>query len=276
MQLLNKPTLAAVATSGSYTDLANQPTLGSLASQSSVNLASQVTGNLPASQVSGLAAVATTGAYASLSGTPTIPSYSVFAGATSGAAGTSGLVPSPSAGQQSGFLRGDGTWASAATAPAGSSGQLQYNTGSAFGGMAGTSWNNTTQVLSIGTLNATSSLGIASTSNSTTRRSYSKRHPDFPDVDPQRNHIPQPLLGCECRKFLNFQQLERELRRRQHWHRGGALQALTTGYNNVGVGYGSLSAVTSGFNNVGLGLRLSLHARQDRRILALEPMRFRV
>ena len=31
-------------------------------------------------------------------------------GATSSAAGTSGLVPAPAAGKQASFLRGDGTW----------------------------------------------------------------------------------------------------------------------------------------------------------------------
>lgn len=36
--------------------------------------------------------------------------YSVMKGATSSAAGTSGLVPQPTAGKQTSFLRGDGTW----------------------------------------------------------------------------------------------------------------------------------------------------------------------
>lgn len=36
--------------------------------------------------------------------------YSVMGAATSGADGTSGLVPAPTAGSQSAFLRGDGTW----------------------------------------------------------------------------------------------------------------------------------------------------------------------
>lgn len=36
--------------------------------------------------------------------------YSVFEGATSSAAGGSGLVPAPAAGKQTSFLRGDGTW----------------------------------------------------------------------------------------------------------------------------------------------------------------------
>ena len=40
--------------------------------------------------------------------------YSVFKGATSSAAGSTGLVPAPATGKQSQFLRGDGTWASPA------------------------------------------------------------------------------------------------------------------------------------------------------------------
>ena len=40
-----------------------------------------------------------------------IASDSVMSGATSSAAGTKGLVPAPAAGNQSKFLRGDGTWA---------------------------------------------------------------------------------------------------------------------------------------------------------------------
>lgn len=36
--------------------------------------------------------------------------YSVFTGATSGAAGTSGLVPAPSSGETSKYLKSDGTW----------------------------------------------------------------------------------------------------------------------------------------------------------------------
>lgn len=37
--------------------------------------------------------------------------YSAFKGATSSAAGGTGLVPAPTAGQQTRYLRGDGTWA---------------------------------------------------------------------------------------------------------------------------------------------------------------------
>ena len=41
----------------------------------------------------------------------TVPSYSTMTGATSSAAGTSGLVPAPAVGKQGAYLRGDGTWA---------------------------------------------------------------------------------------------------------------------------------------------------------------------
>lgn len=41
----------------------------------------------------------------------TVPSYSIMTGATSSASGTSGLVPAPASGNQSSYLRGDGTWA---------------------------------------------------------------------------------------------------------------------------------------------------------------------
>ena len=43
-------------------------------------------------------------------GSDTNTTYSVFKGATSAAAGTSGLVPAPSTGYTSRYLRGDGTW----------------------------------------------------------------------------------------------------------------------------------------------------------------------
>ena len=43
-------------------------------------------------------------------GSDTNTTYAVFKGATSDAAGTSGLVPAPSTGYTSRYLRGDGTW----------------------------------------------------------------------------------------------------------------------------------------------------------------------
>jgi hypothetical protein len=90
-----------------------------------------------ATKIDGLATVATSGNYADLANKPTIPSYSAFTGATSAANGSAGLVPAPAAGNQTLFLRGDGTWASASGGggtPGGSNGQVQFNSAGAFGG----------------------------------------------------------------------------------------------------------------------------------------------
>ena len=42
--------------------------------------------------------------------TPTNTTYSDFTGATSGAAGSAGLVPAPAVGDEDKYLKGDGTW----------------------------------------------------------------------------------------------------------------------------------------------------------------------
>lgn len=60
------------------------------------------------------------------------------------------------------FWRGDGTWAVAATTPGGSSGQLQYNNSSSFGGMSGTSWDDTNRSLTITGATVTTSKPIFS------------------------------------------------------------------------------------------------------------------
>ena len=112
-EILNKPTLAAVATSGSYSDLSNKPTIPSktsdLTNDSNFVTSSELatvattgsyndltnTPTIPAAQVNSdwnstsgvseilnkpsLAAVATSGSYSDLSGTPTIPVNSDFA-----------------------------------------------------------------------------------------------------------------------------------------------------------------------------------------------------
>lgn len=66
----NKPTLATVATSGSYNDLSNKPTIPAAQVNSDWNSASGVSQilNKPT-----LATVATSGAYSDLSGTPDVP-----------------------------------------------------------------------------------------------------------------------------------------------------------------------------------------------------------
>lgn len=146
--------LATVATSGSYNDLSNKPTIPAAQVNSDWNAASGVAQilNKPT-----LAAVATSGSYNDLSNKPTIPTvnngtltvtqngtskgtftansssnetialtdttYSDFAGATSLAAGAAGLVPAPTTSDPDKFLKGDGTWA---TVQAGSSGLVLY------------------------------------------------------------------------------------------------------------------------------------------------------
>lgn len=62
-----------------------------------------------------LATVATSGSYNDLSNKPTIPTIVDMTGATSSAAGAHGYVPAPAAGDNTKFLRGDGTWATGGT-----------------------------------------------------------------------------------------------------------------------------------------------------------------
>jgi hypothetical protein len=86
--ILHKPTLATVATSGSYTDLSNKPTLISTftndagyitAAGAPVQSVAGRTGavTLAASDIYGLAAVATSGSYLDLNHTPVIPTAQV-------------------------------------------------------------------------------------------------------------------------------------------------------------------------------------------------------
>lgn len=65
--------LATVATSGSYNDLSNQPTLGTAAAAATADFATAAQGALAdsATQPGDLAAVATSGAYSDLTGAPT-------------------------------------------------------------------------------------------------------------------------------------------------------------------------------------------------------------
>jgi hypothetical protein len=62
---------------------------------------------------------------------------------------TQGLVPS-SGGGTTNFLRADGSWAAAGGGtPGGSNLQMQYNNSTVFGGMAGTSWDDTNRSLAL-------------------------------------------------------------------------------------------------------------------------------
>lgn len=61
------------------------------------------------------------------------------------------------------FLRGDGTWAtpSGGGSPGGSSGNVQFNNAGAFGGMSGTTWNDTNRTFSLdGTFTGLTSGGL--------------------------------------------------------------------------------------------------------------------
>ena len=91
--------LAAVATSGSYADLSNKPTIptvsdGTLTIQQNGTTVGTFTANQSSSTTVSL----------------TDTTYSTMTGASSGTAGTSGLVPAPAAGDESKVLSGAGTW----------------------------------------------------------------------------------------------------------------------------------------------------------------------
>lgn len=91
--------LATVATSGSYSDLSNTPTIPT------VNDAT-----LTITQNGTSAGTFTANASSNATIALTDTTYSDFTGATSGDAGTSGLVPAPASGNTSSVLGSDGTW----------------------------------------------------------------------------------------------------------------------------------------------------------------------
>lgn len=91
--------LATVATSGSYNDLSNKPTIPT------VNDAT-----LTITQNGTSAGTFTANASSNTTIALTDTTYSAMTGATSSTAGAAGLVPAPSAGDDVKYLKGDGTW----------------------------------------------------------------------------------------------------------------------------------------------------------------------
>ena len=128
--------LATVATSGSYSDLSNKPTIPAAQVNSDWNSNSGVSEilNKPTIPTVNDATLTITqngtskGTFsANASSAATIAltdtTYSDFGGATSSVAGSAGLVPAPTTSDPDKFLKGDGTWA---TVQAGSSGLVLY------------------------------------------------------------------------------------------------------------------------------------------------------
>lgn len=68
------------------------------------------------------------------------------------------------------FLRGDGSWQTVSASPGGSSGQVQFNDGGAFGGDSGFTYNSTTDTLTVGGFYLTSNthVGVGSSLTFTT------------------------------------------------------------------------------------------------------------
>ena len=115
--------LATVATSGSYADLLNKPTIPAAQVNSDWNADSGVAqilnkptiptvndATLTIQQNGVEAGTFTANASSNATISLTDTTYSAMTGATSSAAGTSGLTPAPAAGDQGKVLHGDGTW----------------------------------------------------------------------------------------------------------------------------------------------------------------------
>lgn len=80
----------------------------------------------------------------------TVPSYSAMTGATSSAAGTSGLVPAPASGKQASYLRGDGTWAVPTNTDTKVTNTLNTTTKAYITGTTSSSTNTGTQIFDTG------------------------------------------------------------------------------------------------------------------------------
>ena len=103
-------TLATVATSGSYNDLTSKPTIVAI-NDSTTSTTSVWSSDKISTQLATKASSSHTHSASDIvSGTLTAARLPDMVGATPSVAGTKGAVPQPSAGDDSKFLRGDGTW----------------------------------------------------------------------------------------------------------------------------------------------------------------------
>lgn len=115
--------LATVATSGSFNDLIDQPTIPAAQVSSDWNASSGVAqilnkptiptvnnATLTVTQNGTSAGTFTANASSDVTIALTDTTYSAFTGASSSTAGTSGLVPAPAAGDEAKVLSGAGTW----------------------------------------------------------------------------------------------------------------------------------------------------------------------
>ena len=138
--ILNKPTLATVATSGSYSDLSDKPSIPSVGNGTITVTQNGTTKGTFTTNQSGNTTIALTDnntvyTHPTTSGNKHIPSggqsgqilrwsadgtavwgwdnntWTALGAATADAAGTAGYAPAPAKGQQAYFLRGDATWA---------------------------------------------------------------------------------------------------------------------------------------------------------------------
>lgn len=101
---VDSSSLATVATSGSYNDLSNKPTIPTVNNGT-------LTIRQNGTTIDTFTANQSTNVTVDLSDT----TYSDFVGATSSAAGSAGLVPAPTTSDPDKFLKGDGTWGAVTT-----------------------------------------------------------------------------------------------------------------------------------------------------------------
>ena len=228
--------LATVATSGSYNDLSNTPTLGTLASLSSVDNANW-SGIALAIGNGGTGQTTAADAFNVLS--PMTVAGDMIVGGAGGSATRLGIG---SSGQVLTVSGGVPEW----TTPAGgSNGQLQFNNSGSLGGVTGSSWNGATLSLP--------NIALADTNSSSTGLLYKAGsvflHTYYDPATNGRNLF----FGTSCGNFT----LAGAGQPTDASHNIGigdfCLTNLTTGYFNWSMGWQANYSVTSGAGNVAIG-----------------------